>query len=297
MRADQPVIIGRKPEMDIYLSEDMVSRKHARITLSDGKVFLEDLGSTNGTFVNEERVPAKILQEGDRIRIGISAFDLLRTELPIAEGAEAKEHLVRTAAVNASRITKTGVMGQLKALPLPDLLQLFHNSKKTGMLVVRQEKEGQPGGGEAKEGRIYMRQGQVYHAAIEGNPSLSPQKSFSRIVTWNEGEFELLGIDGADFLNEIEEPIEVLLMEALRQYDEIQRLEGLPAVTSVLAAAKPLEPLLCELSKEQLNTFQLIYNHGIFQLVLDHSEDDDAKCSEIVLELIRLGYVFVGLGS
>ncbi|MCL2625632.1 MAG: DUF4388 domain-containing protein [Cystobacterineae bacterium] len=346
IRSDQPVIIGRKPDLDISLPEDMVSRKHARLTLSNGKVFLEDLGSTNGTIVlkratngvivNEEKVSAKFLEEGDCIRIGISEFHLLRTDkLQAVDNAEAKAQLLQVADVNFSRVTKTGVhgklemlslpeekgtvggehlralslskeskeramMGKLKALPLPDLLQLFHHSKRTGMLVVhgffkdrqQEQVEGQKTSeGEVKEGRIYMRQGQVYHASVEGAPSLSPRKSFSRIVTWNEGDFELLGADETHFPNEMEESIESLLMEALRQYDELRRLENLPSLASVLSIVKPLESPLNALSKEQLDVLQLIYNHGVFQLVLDHSEDDDAKCSESVLELIRRGYV------
>jgi len=285
VRPNQPVVIGRAAELDIVLVEDMVSRKHAKITLSDGKVLLEDLGSTNGTYVNGEKVQAALLREGDRILVGTSILKLMRTNKEqLVDNVQAKAQLAQTAVANSSRVTKTGIMGKLEELPLPDLLQLFHSSKKTGVLTVRG----------AKEGRIYMRQGHVYHAAIEGNAGISPRKSFSRIVTWDEGDFELLGADEAEFPDAIEEPIEVLLMEALRQYDEFRRMEGtLPPMLSRLTVAKPLELPLSALSKEQLDVLQLVYNHGIFQLVLDHSEQDDANCAEAVLELVQRGYVLL----
>ena len=276
-------MIGRASELDVVLVEDMVSRKHAKITLSDGKMLLEDLGSTNGTFVNGEKVQAAILREGDRVLIGTSIFKVTRiTHEQLMDHAAAKAQLAQAAAANSSRVTKTGIMGKLEELPLPDLLQLFHTSKKTGVLLVRG----------LREGRIYMRQGQVYHAAIEGHPGISPRKSFSRMVTWTEGDFELLGADETQFPNELEESIEALLMESLRQYDEFRRLDGtLPPLLSVLNVARPLGPPLHALSKELLDTFQLVYNHGVFQLVLDHASDDDASCAQAVLELIRRGYV------
>ena len=71
--------------------------------------------------------------------------------------------------------------GKIEEIPLPDLLQLFHTSKKNGVLVVSNEREG----------RIYLRQGRVYYAVIDDNHDLGPQKSFNRIITWEQGDFEL----------------------------------------------------------------------------------------------------------
>jgi pSer/pThr/pTyr-binding forkhead associated (FHA) protein len=67
---------GIFPDVDLDSDdpEAKVSRRHARITMNDGKYFLEDLGSTNGTFVNRgKRLPAgtrQQLNDGDEIIVG-----------------------------------------------------------------------------------------------------------------------------------------------------------------------------------------------------------------------------------
>lgn len=54
----------------MVLDDRDVSRRHARLELVDDRVVLTDLGSTNGTFVNDERVTRRVLEPGDRLRIG-----------------------------------------------------------------------------------------------------------------------------------------------------------------------------------------------------------------------------------
>ncbi|HEY4156893.1 MAG TPA: FHA domain-containing protein, partial [Polyangiaceae bacterium] len=66
----QEIVIGRSSELDMVLVEEMVSRKHARIALEKSVLSIEDMGSTNGTFVNGEKVERGTLREGDRVLIG-----------------------------------------------------------------------------------------------------------------------------------------------------------------------------------------------------------------------------------
>jgi DNA-binding winged helix-turn-helix (wHTH) protein len=64
-------ILGREPEDGIRLDSPTVSRRHARILVSDGGALLEDLGSKNGTFLRGQSVTAQIpLADGDEIRVG-----------------------------------------------------------------------------------------------------------------------------------------------------------------------------------------------------------------------------------
>lgn len=63
--------LGRDPSSDIPLEEDVVSMHHARVWFKNKQWWLEDLHSTNGTYLNDERVETPtILISGDEIRIG-----------------------------------------------------------------------------------------------------------------------------------------------------------------------------------------------------------------------------------
>lgn len=63
-------VIGRRPESDIHIDNLAVSGRHARIITIAGSSFLEDLGSTNGTLLNGERVTKHPLEDGDEFTIG-----------------------------------------------------------------------------------------------------------------------------------------------------------------------------------------------------------------------------------
>ncbi len=66
-----PVIIGRSPGADIVIGDDFVSGRHAKITPAGTEAVLEDLGSTNGTILNGQRIAgSQTLRPGDRIEIG-----------------------------------------------------------------------------------------------------------------------------------------------------------------------------------------------------------------------------------
>ena len=66
-----PVVIGRSPGADIVIGDDFVSGRHARIAPSGDGAVLEDLGSTNGTLLNGQRVTGpRSLRPGDAIDIG-----------------------------------------------------------------------------------------------------------------------------------------------------------------------------------------------------------------------------------
>ncbi|HEX6130213.1 MAG TPA: FHA domain-containing protein [Actinomycetota bacterium] len=79
VRLDASMVIGRAPECDLRLDDTYLSSQHARIFGRNGSWYVEDLGSTNGTFVNEQRLMAPaMVQPGDRIRVGQSTLELRR---------------------------------------------------------------------------------------------------------------------------------------------------------------------------------------------------------------------------
>ncbi len=72
------VIIGRLPESDVSVNDPGVSRRHAEIRRQDGDFLLVDLGSTNGTRVNEAPIGERVLEEGDRITVGRTVLEFRR---------------------------------------------------------------------------------------------------------------------------------------------------------------------------------------------------------------------------
>ena len=74
-----PVLIGRAPESTLVLDDDFASARHARIYPQDGGWFVEDLGSTNGTFVGSTRIDDPIrLDAGVPVRVGRTVLELRR---------------------------------------------------------------------------------------------------------------------------------------------------------------------------------------------------------------------------
>jgi two-component system cell cycle response regulator len=75
------MIVGRDANCEISVPIDTVSRRHCRLRQRGGAVFVTDLGSTNGTAVNDDVLPANeefALRSGDRIRVGSAIFKFLR---------------------------------------------------------------------------------------------------------------------------------------------------------------------------------------------------------------------------
>ncbi len=73
------VLIGRAPSCTLVLDDDYSSSRHARIYPEDGRWFVEDLGSTNGTFVGRERITAPTaVGIGSQVKVGQSTLELQR---------------------------------------------------------------------------------------------------------------------------------------------------------------------------------------------------------------------------
>lgn len=74
----EEVTIGRAPGCSVALADDdFVSQLHARVYVRDGQPFVEDLGSTNGTFLNQARLTkAMRLRRGDRLQIGQTILEV-----------------------------------------------------------------------------------------------------------------------------------------------------------------------------------------------------------------------------
>jgi diguanylate cyclase (GGDEF)-like protein len=73
----QAMIIGRSSKSDIQVDQESVSRNHAKIINTGKSIIMRDLGSTNGTYVNDELIDEYVLRDGDFIKIGRTIFKFL----------------------------------------------------------------------------------------------------------------------------------------------------------------------------------------------------------------------------
>lgn len=280
---DKPIIVGRSSDLDMVLVEDMVSRKHARITMQQDQIWIEDLGSTNGTFVNGEKIKRARLKEGDRVLIGTSILKVIAGEGAASSSDSAKRDLENVAA--ARRTTQARTMsGSIEEVPLPDLLQLFGTSKKSGVLVIRTESDD--------VGKIFMRKGSIYYASINDLDDVPPMKSIFRMLTWQKGLFDLDPPDEREFPNEMNLSVHEVLMEGLRQLDEFNEIRNeLPDLNTRLMLSQPVIPPLRDLKPEELDILQLAHNYGHLETVLNKSLSTDLDTVQIILKLIKGAYL------
>lgn len=111
------LLIGRLPECDILLQDNLVSRMHARLSVQGDSVVVEDLHSTNGVYVNGLRVGhSAVLREGDRILIGTTEFSLFETRDSSLQRLRAAR--AATLAPEPSPPVRTKVLKPVQPLPL-----------------------------------------------------------------------------------------------------------------------------------------------------------------------------------
>jgi pSer/pThr/pTyr-binding forkhead associated (FHA) protein len=290
LEQNSEILIGRSSELDMVLVEDMVSRKHARISAHSGTLEIEDFGSTNGTFVNGEKITKARLREGDRVLIGTNIIKLVHRDQvesansPGMSAAGRQDPMPQASRTTGATLTGS-ISGRIEEVPLPDLLQLFSTSRKSGVLVIRTEVD---------IAKIYLREGRVFYSSINDDPELSPYKAFYRILSWRAGTFSLEQPTDEVFEDEIDQSIENLLMESMRQLDEIMALgDDVPDLKSRLVIKKPLVAQLRSLTPELLDTVQLVLNFGSVARVLNQSEASDLETLQDLVYLIRNDYMDV----
>jgi hypothetical protein len=81
------IIIGRSPDNEIYIQSKFVSRHHAQLTSDEYGCAIEDLNSTNGVFIGDERIKKHRLKDGDVVSLGI--HELVYSDLRVAQSPSA----------------------------------------------------------------------------------------------------------------------------------------------------------------------------------------------------------------
>jgi pSer/pThr/pTyr-binding forkhead associated (FHA) protein len=287
----EQVEVGRSSDLDMVLVEEMVSRKHAVFRLADGVLTVEDLGSTNGTFVNGERIEQATLREGDRVLIGTSILRVIAAEGVPVVGQ--KRSLLENQTIKATRprgneLPSTAepprMSGSLEEIPLPDLMQLFSTSKKSGVLVLRTV---------TGTARIFLEGGRLRHAEIDTSPGISALKAVYRMLSFTKGQFALDPPDDRKFAEPLDLGATEVLMEGIRQLDEIAALKDrLPPPDATLSL--PKNKRLRDLAPEDLDWAELVLRGRTFSGTLDASPSNDVETARALVGLIERGVLVVG---
>jgi pSer/pThr/pTyr-binding forkhead associated (FHA) protein len=291
------VTIGRGSDSDITIAEDMVSRRHARLIVEpENHIYIEDHKSTNGTFVNGERIQKANLKEGDRILIGTSILKLVPAQEDSRPSRKVtvdspKSDLDRepSSRGTGSKVTGTpyspktmeGVLGEI---PLTDILQMFSVMKKSGVLSVEWKRNS---------ASIYLKGGNVVYASYRDYYDMPPRKALFRLLGLNEGKFVLLQYsDPPEFAELINEPTEFLIMEGLRRLDEQVVIEKeFELRGSKVQFNFPLLHPLKKLTPEELDIFQTLHNPIPYDMLLDISPYEDLETSHILKKLLDNKYI------
>jgi pSer/pThr/pTyr-binding forkhead associated (FHA) protein len=287
----EQVEVGRSSDLDMVLVEEMVSRKHAVFRLADGVLTVEDLGSTNGTFVNGERIERATLREGDRVLIGTSILRVIAAEGAPPVGQ--KRSLLENQTIKATRprgnelpsaVEPPRMSGSLEEIPLPDLMQLFSTSKKSGVLVLRTN---------LGTARIFLEGGRIRHAEIDTSPGISALKAAYRMLGFTKGQFALDPPDDRKFAEPLDLGATEVLMEGIRQLDEMAALKDrLPPPDATLSL--PKNKRLRDLAPEDLDWAELVLRGRTFAGTLDASPSNDVETARAIVGLIERGVLVVG---
>lgn len=209
--AGRRVSVGRGAACQLSIPRDDVSRRHCEVW-RDGESFrVRDLGSTNGTYVNGQRIEEeRALDPGDRLEVGSSLLTCCWLEGPVGDLGERDSDATRTTVVRERSPARDVLRGDLEEIPTFVVLQMLEVGRKTGVLTI----ESEPGGG-----RIWLAGGSPVHAETEKKAGL-------------EAALELVGCERGRFSFEpgarapertISAGITEILIEGSRLADEADR--------------------------------------------------------------------------
>jgi len=133
------VVLGRSRDCEVRLPDSDTSRRHAKIVCEDGRFVIHDLASTNGTFVNGDRIEARELAPGDRIRIGANTVTFCQVSAGFEQPPDSEVQTVLLARPDA----QDAFRGDLAEIPPFAVLQILEMGRKTG--VLRLDSDGTSG--------------------------------------------------------------------------------------------------------------------------------------------------------
>jgi len=200
------VVIGRHQTSDLHVRCDDVSRRHAEVRAHGSHFEIEDLSSTNGTFVNGEKIEGtRPLLPGDRIEIGSRTITFCYIEA--AMDSDPNESDGGMTVLQLDPRPSEAFRGALSEIPPFALLQVMEMGGKTGILQIE---------GSEAPGRLWFDGGRPIHAETEKQLGFDAALEF---VNNTRGQFRFEP-QPVETDQTIQASVTELLLEACRQADE-----------------------------------------------------------------------------
>lgn len=116
-------VIGRQSECEISIPSEEVSRRHAELKVTPDGIMVEDLGSSNGTYINDRRITRHLMKAGDELRLDTIRFLLLAPGQEMGQGmrSDAPVAAAPTATPKSSAASRTGLMWAIVAVAVLSL--------------------------------------------------------------------------------------------------------------------------------------------------------------------------------
>lgn len=201
-------VLGRSRECALPIPSRQASRRHAAVRFEEGTFRLRDLGSTNGTFVNGERLEGeRVLAPGDRIAVGETVVTFCRVDAALDEAAAERGEGQTVLSAPSGAAAGEALRGELSQIPAFALLQMLEMGHKTGTLTV-----------EAPDGkrRMAFREGRPVAAEAPGSQGFEAALD---LVQTDSGRFDFEpGPPPAE--ESLETSVTEVLLEASRRLDE-----------------------------------------------------------------------------
>jgi hypothetical protein len=275
--------IGRHESNEIQLLSRAVSNFHAEILKEGGALVIRDLGSTNGTRVNGERVDRSFVTPGDSIRIGNHVLSLqLRSPAEAAPdrpssagpddlGPGARGRILsqkaRTADNGGPALPLAELLRRLSARPEPLRALLSRDGRKAFLLFDRER---------------------LFHVEYEG---VVGEKALYRLFSWHEGSYEIEPLaDAGSQPVTICLPLDALVVEGMDHAQELGKLvAALPPLAIPLRLKEDCPLPLTAHSPAEIEIFQSIIRHETIEKVLEKSPWTDVRVARLIGSLLSKG--------
>jgi FHA domain/Domain of unknown function (DUF4388) len=263
------VAIGRHDSNDLRFNSRNVSNYHAEILMEPEGLVLRDLGSTNGTYVNEERVKRRKLTAGDRIRIGGNEITV---QLTSGEGAKESEPA-------PSSLPPTGDFGREgtteHGLTLRELLLRICRQSLSTRLVLKS----------TSEVAVYIHEGRVIFAE---SGKARAEKALYRAFEWRSGTFKVEPLPANDSVPRVMcVPIETLVEEGAQQAKDLDELLAkLPPPDAPLRLRESCKMRICDFTPAEIEVFLGLIRGGTLAATVESSPMTDLRVISLVHALV-----------